>query len=89
VDRLRAGGDPLRANLGIGRGASVLEVIAAVESAAGMPVRYRFGPRRPGDPPTLVANPQRAQRELGWKPRYRDAGEIVRTALLGYRRADG
>lgn len=89
VDRLRAGGDPLRANLGIGRGASVLEVIAAVESAAGTPVRYGFGPRRPGDPPTLVANPQLAQRELGWKPRYREAGEIVRTALLGYRRAHG
>lgn len=89
VDRLRAGGDPLRANLGIGRGASVLEVIAAVESAAGTPVRYGFGPRRPGDPPTLVANPQLAQRELGWKPRYREAGEIVRTALFGYRRAHG
>lgn len=89
VDRLRRGGDPLRANLGIGRGASVLEVIAAVESAAGTPVRYRFGPRRPGDPPTLVANPQLAQRELGWKPSYRDTGEIVRTALLGYRRAHG
>jgi len=89
VDRLRQSGDPLRANLGIGRGASVLEVIAAVESAAGARVRYRFGARRPGDPPALVANPQLAQRKLGWEPRYRDLDEIVRTALLGYRRAHG
>jgi UDP-glucose 4-epimerase len=89
VDRLRRGGDPLRANLGIGRGASVLEVIAAVEAAAGASVRYRFGPRRSGDPPALVANPQLAQRELGWQPRYRKLDDIVRTALLGYRRAHG
>ena len=89
VARLRSGGDPLRANLGIGRGASVLEVIAAVESATGTRVRYGFGPRRPGDPPALVANPELAQRELGWQPRYREIGEIVRTAIAGYRRAHG
>jgi UDP-glucose-4-epimerase GalE len=89
VDRLRGGGDPLRANLGIGCGASVLEVIGAVESAAGARVRYRFGPRRTGDPPALVANPELAQRELGWQPRYRNLDDIVRTALLGYRRAHG
>lgn len=89
VARLREGGDPLRANLGIGRGASVLEVIAAVELAAAAPVRYAFGPRRPSDPPALVANPQLAQRELGWEPRYREIGEIVRTAIAGYRRAHG
>jgi len=89
VDRLRRGGDPLRANLGIGRGASVLEVIAAVESATGAPVRYRFSDRRPGDPPALVADPGLAQRELAWEPRYRDLGEVVRTAMLGYRRAHG
>jgi UDP-glucose 4-epimerase len=89
VDRLRSGGDPLRANLGIGRGASVLEVIAAVESAAGTSVPYRFGARRPGDPPVLVADAKLARRELGWQPRYRDLDGIVRTAMLGYRRAHG
>jgi UDP-glucose-4-epimerase GalE len=87
VDRLRSGGAPLRANLGIGQGASVLEVIAAVESAAGTDVRYRFGARRPGDPPALVADAQLARRELGWQPRYRALDGIVRTAMLGYRRA--
>jgi UDP-glucose 4-epimerase len=87
VDRLRRAGYALRANLGIGRGASVLEVIAAVESAAGTPVSYRFGARRPGDPPVLVADAKLAGRELGWEPRYRDLDGIVRTAMLGYRRA--
>lgn len=89
VDRLRHGGGSLQANLGIGRGASILEVIAAVESAADAAVRYRFARRRPGDPGTLVANADFAQRELGWRPRYRDIGAIVRTAIVGHRRAIG
>jgi UDP-glucose-4-epimerase GalE len=87
VARLRDGGGSLQANLGIGRGASILEVIAAVESAADAAVRYRFAPRRTGDPGTLVADAELAHRELGWSPRYRDIGEIVRTAIAGYRRA--
>lgn len=89
LDRLRHGGGSLRANLGIGRGASVLQIIGAVETATGTGVRYRFAPRRPGDPETLVANAELAQRELGWQPHYRDFEEIVRTAVVGYRRAAG
>jgi UDP-glucose-4-epimerase GalE len=89
VERLRHRGGSLEANLGIGRGASILEVIAAVESAADAAVRYRFAPRRPGDPGTLVADPELAHRELGWRPRYRNIGEIVRTAIAGDRRASG
>jgi UDP-glucose 4-epimerase len=87
VDRLRAGGDSLRANLGIGRGASVLEVVDAVRSATGAEVPCRFVPRRPGDPAILVADARLARRELGWEPRYGGISEIVRTALEGYRRA--
>lgn len=87
VERLRGLGAPLRANLGIGRGASNLEVVRAVESATGTSVRYRFAARRPGDPATLVADASLARRELGWKPHYEEIGEIVRTAVIGYRRA--
>lgn len=87
VERLRSSGKPLRANLGIGRGASVLEIIEAVQRESGGSVRYRFGARRPGDPATLVANPKLARDELEWQPSYRDIGEIVRTAIVGYRRA--
>jgi UDP-glucose-4-epimerase GalE len=60
------GGEPLAINLGTGRGYSVLEVIRAAESATGRPVRRKIGPRRPGDPPILVADPSKAQRMLGW-----------------------
>src|ERR1035437_5805513 len=59
-------GDSLAVNLGTGRGHSVLEIIQAVENATGRPVRRTVGPRRPGDPPVLVADPAKAQRGLGW-----------------------
>ncbi|HLY03151.1 MAG TPA: UDP-glucose 4-epimerase GalE [Candidatus Cybelea sp.] len=87
VERLRGGGAPLRANLGIGRGASNLQIVRAVESATGTAVRYRFAARRLGDPATLVADASVAHRELGWRPRYEEIEEIVRTAVIGYRRA--
>jgi UDP-glucose 4-epimerase len=89
VDRLRSGGTSLRANLGIGRGASVLEVLEAVRSATGAGVRFHFAQRRPGDPAVLVANAGLAERELGWRPRYQDVRDIVRTAVDGYGRAQG
>jgi UDP-glucose-4-epimerase GalE len=58
--------DSLAVNLGTGRGYSVLEVIQAAERATGRPVRRSIGPRRPGDPPALVADPAMAQSVLGW-----------------------
>jgi UDP-glucose 4-epimerase len=67
-------------NLGNGRGASVREVIEAVAQAAGRPVPYRVAPRRPGDPPVLVAASDRIRRETGWTPRFPDLLDMVRTA---------
>ena len=63
---LEKGGDSLAINLVTGRGHSVFEVIQAAESATGRPVRRKIGPRRPGDPPVLVADPAKAQTVLGW-----------------------
>jgi UDP-glucose-4-epimerase GalE len=68
---LERGGDEksrnsLAVNLGTGRGHSVLEVIRAAESVTGRPVRRAMGPRRPGDPPVLVADSSQAQSVLGW-----------------------
>jgi UDP-arabinose 4-epimerase len=74
------GGDNLAVNLGTGEGHSVREVIAAVERVAGRPVPVRLGPRRPGDPPALVADPAKARAMLGWQPEYSDLATIVRTA---------
>src|SRR5664280_899185 len=62
---LEKNGDSLAINLGTGRGYSALEVIQATENATGRPVRGRFAPRRPGDPPILVADPANAHRVLG------------------------
>lgn len=54
-------------NLGTGTGVSVLEAIGAFESASGVPLRYRIGPRRAGDAVEVYANADKAQRELGWR----------------------
>jgi UDP-glucose 4-epimerase len=56
-------------NLGTGNGVSVLEAIAAFEAASGSQLRYRLGPRRPGDAAEVYANADKAQRELGWRAR--------------------
>ncbi len=66
-------------NLGTGSGASVQEVIATIEEVTGKTVPRRIAPRRSGDPPELVADPSRAQAELGWKAK-RSLREIVQTA---------
>ena len=68
-------------NLGTGRGHSVLEVIQAAEKATGRPVRRAIGPRRPGDPPSLVADATKAKRLLGWGAK-RNLADIVSTAWL-------
>jgi UDP-arabinose 4-epimerase len=72
-------GDSLALNLGTGRGYSVLEVIQAAENATGRPVRRKMGPRRPGDPPVLVADPSKAQSVLGWTAK-RNLADIVSSA---------
>jgi UDP-glucose-4-epimerase GalE len=73
-------------NLASGRGASNREVLAAVERGVGRPVPVRESPRRPGDPPELVADATRIRRELGWEPRHSDLDTIVRTAWAWLRR---
>jgi UDP-glucose 4-epimerase len=71
--------DSLAINLGTGRGHSVLEVIQAAENVTGRPVRRTIGPRRPGDPPILAADPSRAQSVLGWTAK-RNLADIVSSA---------
>ncbi len=80
LNYLRAGGPSTALNLGTGQGYSVREVIAAVERAAGGPVPVHEAPRRPGDPPALVADPARARQLLEWRPTRSDLPTIVTTA---------
>lgn len=67
----------VRYNLGNGQGHSVREVIAAAERVTGRPVPHAVGPRRPGDPPVLVASSERIRRDLGWRPRFPDLETII------------
>jgi UDP-glucose 4-epimerase len=73
-------GKQLCYNLGIGRGYSVREVIEAVEQVSGKKVPLKEGPRRPGDPPMLVAAANKILKELGWRPRYPELRPIIETA---------
>jgi UDP-glucose-4-epimerase GalE len=79
LDHLAAGKESFAVNVGTGTGASVQEVITAVEEATGRRVPRKIVPRRPGDPPILVANPAKAQALLQWKA-TRGLREVVATA---------
>jgi UDP-arabinose 4-epimerase len=79
LEHLEAGKESFAANLGSGQGRSVREVISAVEEVTGNPVPLRLCPRRPGDPPALVADPSRAETLLHWKAK-RSLRESVSTA---------
>jgi UDP-arabinose 4-epimerase len=79
LEHLAAGRDSFAVNLGTGQGASVREVISAVEKTTGKKVPHQIVPRRQGDPPALVANPAKAEALLQWKA-TRGLDEIVSTA---------
>ncbi len=80
LERLREGRASPAYNLGTGVGHSVREVIEVCREVTGRDFRVVKGPRRPGDPPALVADPRKAMEELGWRPRYTELSEIVATA---------
>jgi UDP-glucose 4-epimerase len=73
-------------NLGNGQGFSVLEVIESARRVTGHPIPAEVHPRRAGDPAVLVASSEKAIRELGWKPRYTQLDEIVRTAWVWHQK---
>jgi UDP-glucose 4-epimerase len=81
LDYLERGGESTTLNCGYGHGFSVREVLATVERVHGAPLAIREAPRRPGDPPSLVAHAARVRELLGWSPRYDNLDVIVRTQL--------
>lgn len=64
-------------NLGNGGGYSVKEVIEVARQVTGHPIPAEMHPRRPGDPPRLIASAEKARQVLGWTPRYPDLKDIV------------
>jgi UDP-glucose 4-epimerase len=72
-------------NLGNGDGYSVRQVIKACEQITGSKITAIEKPRRPGDPPKLVASAAKAIRDFGWKPAFPKLEDIIRTAWRWHR----
>jgi UDP-glucose 4-epimerase len=82
LDHLAAGGASVRCNLGTGVGVSVKQIISAVEEVTGQRVPVKYGPRREGDPASLVADPSLARELLGWVAARKDIREMIGPAWL-------
>jgi UDP-glucose 4-epimerase len=67
-------------NLGTGGGASVREVIDSCRKITGRKIEIVEKPRRPGDPPRLIASSEKIKRELGWKPQFQSLDSIIESA---------
>ena len=78
--------DRLIYNLGNGKGFSVREVIESARRVTGHPIPAEVCSRRAGDPAVLIASSEKAIRELGWKPKYTQLDEIVRTAWIWHQK---
>jgi UDP-glucose 4-epimerase len=86
LDALRGGMASTSFNCGYGRGQSVREVITGVERVIGRKLAVKEGPRRAGDPPTLISDPSRIKAVLGWEPKHDDLDGIIRSAIDWERR---
>jgi len=79
-------GRSLTMNCGYGRGFSVLEVLDAVDRVTNRTIDRRVGPRRPGDPDSLISDNRRIKATLPWEPQYADLDMIVGHALAWERK---
>jgi UDP-glucose 4-epimerase len=80
LDYLAKGNDSNQFNLGSANGYSVKQMVEAAREATGQPIPAEVGPRRAGDPDSLVASSDKAREILGWAPEYDDVEEIIKTA---------
>lgn len=80
LKHLLDGGSNVALNLGTSVGHSVRQVIHAIERVGGHPVPARDAPRRPGDPPVLIADSGCATQILGWQHRHSDLETVIKTA---------
>ncbi len=79
VNHLLTGNESSILNLGTGKGYSVKEVIECVEKVSGKTVPVKFGPRREGDVPIVIADARKSNEVLGWTPLFSD----LETMILG------
>lgn len=71
-------------NLGYGSGYSVAEVVEMARQVTGRWVSTESAPRRAGDPPVLIASPDKIMRDLGWNPRHSELDRIIESAWRWY-----
>ncbi len=72
-------------NLGNGSGFSVKEVISCARNVTGKDIQEVVVGQRPGDPPMLISNWQKARSQLNWKPQYTELHDIIKTAWAWHR----
>lgn len=89
LKKLFSGGKSGVYNLGTGNGNSVREIIEVAERVTGKKIPVKETPRRPGDPPALIASSKKAKKELGWKPAYEDINLIIETAWKWHKKLKG
>lgn len=77
---LSEGNDCNAFNLGSATGFSNLEILNAARKVTGQPIPAKIGPRRPGDPSTLIAASDKARTILGCKPKFDDVEQVIATA---------
>ncbi len=73
-------------NLGTGGGASVRQVIDSCRKVTGRKIPVIEKPRRPGDPPRLIASSEKIKRELGWAPEFESLDAILESAWKWHQR---
>ena len=66
-------------NLGSGNGLSVKQILETARQVTGKPIPAEVVPRRPGDPPRLIACSDLARKELGWQPQFENARAIIQS----------
>lgn len=81
---LQKNNQSLIVNLGVQKGSSVLDIIHAAEKVSGKKVPYRIVGRRAGDPASLIADPSKAFKTLGWKAQFSDLDTIIKTTWDAY-----
>ena len=72
-------------NVGSGEGYSVRQVVDTCQAVVGREIPSESAPRRPSDPPVLIASSAKLSRELGWKARF-DLRDIVASAWRWHER---
>ena len=88
-DYLKKGGESVFLNLGTKNGVSIREVIEKARTITGKEIKVVEGKRRAGDPPILIGSREKAEKVLGWVPKYSDLDTVISTAWMWHRKKFG